>query len=271
MMVNESFPKNEIATSTGTFPASNIRGLVLKQFPLSQDDYFGWLADASACLFLYQPENYSNRISAVFLESLALGKPLVVLANSWMSQYLDSISRDYFENLMKSVNFSKLLKIPSKDSSEWALELEKPQSGQLVFVLDHKIQAANKIPTISLQIDSSSSKVHYSFRQISQTQIVCVTRPLSFSTLNISISDIDDEDASFTTTLNYGWIRSENPTPISSVGLVATSIDNFTTMVSELLDFQSHYRDSAKEARKIIVGSHHPRIFFSSLVDFSFC
>ncbi|WP_339722116.1 hypothetical protein [uncultured Paraglaciecola sp.] len=268
MMVDDNFAKKKIVTSAGIFPATDVDALTLKHFPLSRDEYFSWLHDADACLFLYQAQDYANRVSGVFLESMALGKPVIVPSSSWMGAYLDLLSKKYFVDIIEQAKLLPLKKNAKEAISEWKLEFDIPITGQLIFIFEHDVEFKNETPNLSIRPQESSTESHYSLRRISEKQLICITKPLCVeSKVLITLSNGTNESLPLTGMLKFDWVQSKDRIPIGSSGLVLNDKEDLTLMLEELIYFKSHYQRSAQIAASNIAEHHHPRVFFSSLVD----
>jgi len=58
--------------------------------PLDRDAYYRMLGESDIVFMPYDPRRYRRMTSGVFAEALALGKPVVVPAGTWMSQMLEA-------------------------------------------------------------------------------------------------------------------------------------------------------------------------------------
>jgi glycosyltransferase involved in cell wall biosynthesis len=65
-------------------------GVELDVRALEPAAYFARLARAAIVLMPYDPRAYRSRTSGLFVEALALGKPVVVPANTWMAEHLEA-------------------------------------------------------------------------------------------------------------------------------------------------------------------------------------
>lgn len=56
--------------------------------PLSNEEYYGLLADADVVLLPYSPANYKARSSGILVEAMAAGKPVITTRGSWMESMM---------------------------------------------------------------------------------------------------------------------------------------------------------------------------------------
>lgn len=69
-----------------------LHGAVLRNEDLTDAAYLELLAGSDAVLLPYDPREYAERSSRIFLEALALGKPVLVSAGTWMDAELDRLA-----------------------------------------------------------------------------------------------------------------------------------------------------------------------------------
>ena len=67
-------------------PGGSAIRLLKKGMP--REDYSGWLRAIDVALVPSKPESYANRTSGIFGDAIALGKPPVVTAGTWMAHEL---------------------------------------------------------------------------------------------------------------------------------------------------------------------------------------
>ena len=261
LMVNKGFMDNEISTSAGLLPAKEIKSLRLKQFPLSSSEYFSWLHNANAILFLYRADDYANRVSGVFLEAIALEKPVIVLASSWMSSYLDSISKDYFQNIIQNSTLTRVPKSVGSESYKLELDLLNEITTQILFVLEHRAEFDSELPILKIKTSDLLNK-SCPFRRVGENMWACITEYTSFNSNTIfTFSNRHYNSSDFFEKVSYCILDDKNVIPISYAGLVVESLNCFNDALRELILFKEHYTETTKKAAKLIESRHHPKVF----------
>ena len=82
------FREPELARSMAMLQQLCLPGLHIVQKPLDEDGYYQLMSKADLIVLPYIQEDYHAMVSGPFVEALALGKPVVVTEDTWMSAQL---------------------------------------------------------------------------------------------------------------------------------------------------------------------------------------
>ena len=82
------FREPELARSIAMLQQLYLPSLHIIQKPLDEDRYYQLMGEADLVVLPYFEEDYHAMVSGPFVEALALGKPVVVTENTWMSAQL---------------------------------------------------------------------------------------------------------------------------------------------------------------------------------------
>jgi glycosyltransferase involved in cell wall biosynthesis len=256
--------------------------VILVKEPLSSEEYWKLLSSGDINLLLYDRDNYYARSSGIFIESLALGVPVIVPAGTWMARQLaDEIYR-YHVSLMQKM---EILKFRREDELRWRRhgqpELNPMLNGELTFGgADAKAFCWLAVPKgathllVSFRIITSKAFVEVYVAQIDNNNktkranslivthgvdkkfasaLVLLERDIvkiwlafsnAFSNLITIISNVQ-----------IAFLRSDafsQKCPLSAVGLIYNHPDEISDCVREMVDHYEHYRATAQEfARKV--------------------
>ena len=76
-------------------PLETVPRVVTVPHPLPEADYRELLRASDVVLFLYDPQRYAVRCSAVFRDARAAGVPVVVPAETWMPDELEAAEHEH--------------------------------------------------------------------------------------------------------------------------------------------------------------------------------
>lgn len=77
--------------------------------------YVRELGDCDAVMILYDRSNYVARSSGIFLEALAIGRPVITTAGTWMSGLCDALSPSYHRTMLPPSTWTKSVGTGSLD------------------------------------------------------------------------------------------------------------------------------------------------------------
>jgi glycosyltransferase involved in cell wall biosynthesis len=256
--------------------------VILVKEPLSSEEYWKLLSSGDINLLLYDRDNYYARSSGIFIESLALGVPVIVPAGTWMARQLaDEIYR-YHVSLMQKM---EILKFRRGDELRWRrhgqLELNPMLNGELTFggadakafcwlavpkgathlLVFFKILTSNAFVEVLVdQLDKNNNRkranaviLSHGVKENFASTLVPLERDIvliwlgfcnAFSNLTTIISNVQ-----------IAFLRSDafsQKCPLSVVGLIYNHPDEISDCVREMVDHYEHYRATAQKfARKV--------------------
>lgn len=81
-------PDNECAARVRSFLEAPLPNVRVARTALSSDEYQGAFSEVDVVLLPYWRDLYASRTSGIFLEAVAAGKPVIVTADTWMTDEL---------------------------------------------------------------------------------------------------------------------------------------------------------------------------------------
>jgi glycosyltransferase involved in cell wall biosynthesis len=267
--------------------------VILVKEPLSSEEYWKLLSSGDINLLLYDRDNYYARSSGIFIESLALGVPVIVPAGTWMARQLaDEIYR-YHVSLMQKM---EILKFRRGDELRWRrhgqLELNPMLNGELTFggadakafcwlavpkgathlLMFFKILTSKAFVEVFVdQFDknhrrnkSNSIIVGHGTEGNSASLLIPLEKEVvklrlvllsAFCDLTTSISDI-----------RIAFLRSQGRCPLAAVGVIYSSPDEISDLLREMLENYDHYKATARNFAIKIYEKHNAEQLIRELI-----
>ncbi|MEM3504171.1 MAG: glycosyltransferase [Nitrososphaeria archaeon] len=142
--------ESNVKHSIEILKSESSQNVELIEFPLTQSDYERTIQRSSIILLLYHPKRYSGAISAILLEALSMGKPVIVRSNTWLADQIQKygggivISEVNPESIKTAIekirfNYEKF----SKDAFVAGEELSKKHNGKELAYAIKSIAGSN--------------------------------------------------------------------------------------------------------------------------------
>ncbi|MFO0901612.1 MAG: hypothetical protein U0939_01360 [Pirellulales bacterium] len=228
--------------------ASPIRRL---PYPMPPDDYRRFLRNAHIGLFPYDPQRYYARYSAVLVEMLCIGVPVIVPAATWLAEQVAEVNQRHMAEMRRSGDV--IASATPRNGESWDLPA---LAGELVL----EFRGAQTPPGTYARVQVAQ------FDRAGQELDRCtlVDRPPpgcdswaslvrivpGAATASLQVADLDGEAAD-----RWRLVRVQTlaPTaewpqgrPLGAVGLAAADEREFGRRLREISRFHAHYQATAR-------------------------
>lgn len=222
--------------------------------PLATSEYLDFLRCADIGLFPYDSEAYYARLSSVFVELLAAGKPVLVPAGCWMSRQVDRQNHAHLDRLVHKLHLLQQRTVPSDEpafvldcppgATELLIRFRWPagaQAGEFVQWRCEQLPTTEQLPTAEQRATTATvgqrgaEKVPVLFHLNTGRQVRLSYRN-AFGSARIVVEEIE---VSF-------FACGEASPPAGSIGLIFDDWRMIPYLLRDLVSHYAHYRSQAE-------------------------
>ena len=236
--------------------------------PLSDDVYKQLIAESDLGLFLYNSRRYYSRCSGVLLEMMCSGIPVLVPANSWLSDQLLSVNQSYLQSVsVAGRRIGELL--------DFQGDRPIPENvGQFLIEIDCQVEP--KPGTfVKLRVDQFDDQQRCVGRTWSSIRLSSagVTRILERRntravTAQLSLMPVFQKPELPWHTLKAWCIESTSGEcyPLGTVGLSAANPKEAPRLLQEMIRHLDHYQATAVQFARQLRTKHNPASVLDTMI-----
>lgn len=265
-----------------------------RDHPLSEAEYIELIQSTDIGLLAYDPDMYYARRAGILGEYLSVGRPVVVVAASWLAETVQDAANSYVPQLIRDHEVTAQWKVDSSGKCvPWSessadvlsfergpicatLELEHPVDALAVQYFSHYPQSHGAFCRIDFQSFShgnpsgkSQSVVLGSRAATDLISTVFTIRP-GADRCQIRLSNACNASRISVRDLRVtGLATGGQKVPRSSIGFIAADFESIPDAVREVVEHYAHYRSTAEIFSEPYRIRHRPSVTFGELVPAS--
>lgn len=268
--------------------------------PLSSDEYLSLAKSGDIALLFYDRDNYYARSSGALVECLIAGIPVIVPSGSWLSE---QICKDNYCHLSEMKRQLKQRQAYLGAELEWEnknldlainpmqenflsfgqgenaafTDFEVPTDANVLFIsysVNSILQKGNYVKTQILSVDENEKTGMVYFESddygtnLDETKVfVAWNIPADIKKIRISFSNAFGKNAISITNLEITFSYSIDKCIVGKYGIVFSRYEDVPMLLSNMIDYYSYYKLSAKQKAKEYRQIHNAQKLVSYLYN----